>query len=86
MGLLAWLVFGGLAGWVASMLTGTRHGCCLNIVVGVIGAFIGGFIMQAVTGQGIHIHFDLASFAVAVLGAVILIAIATMVAGRRDYR
>jgi uncharacterized membrane protein YeaQ/YmgE (transglycosylase-associated protein family) len=83
MGLVSWLIFGGLAGWVASSMTGTRHGCCLNIVVGVLGAFIGGFMMQGLTDEGFTIHFDLSSFAVAVLGAVVLLAIARLFAGRR---
>lgn len=65
------------------MITGTRHGCCLNIVVGVIGAFIGGFLMQGLTGEGFTVHFDAPSFAVAVLGAVVLLAIARLFAGRR---
>jgi uncharacterized membrane protein YeaQ/YmgE (transglycosylase-associated protein family) len=75
-GLLAWIVFGALAGWVASMITGRRQGCCLNIVVGVIGAFIGGIIVQLATGRGFSLGFNLPSFAVAILGAVILLAIA----------
>lgn len=83
MGLLAWIIFGGFAGWVASMITGARHGCCLNIIVGIIGSFIGGFIMQGVTGKGFTVHFDPSSFAVAVLGAVVLLAIARLFAGRR---
>jgi uncharacterized membrane protein YeaQ/YmgE (transglycosylase-associated protein family) len=81
MGLLAWIIFGGFAGWVAGLITGARHGCCLNIVVGVIGAFIGGFLMQGLTGEGFTIHFDLPSFAVAVLGSVVLLAIARLLAG-----
>jgi uncharacterized membrane protein YeaQ/YmgE (transglycosylase-associated protein family) len=83
MGLLAWIVFGGLAGWVASMITGTRQGCCLNIIVGVIGAFIGGMMMELVTGHGISIRFNLNSFAVAVLGAVVLLAIAGLATRQR---
>jgi uncharacterized membrane protein YeaQ/YmgE (transglycosylase-associated protein family) len=75
-GLLAWIVFGALAGWVASMITGRRQGCCLNIVVGVVGAFIGGIIVQLATGRGFSLGFNLPSFAVAILGAVILLAIA----------
>jgi uncharacterized membrane protein YeaQ/YmgE (transglycosylase-associated protein family) len=84
MGLLAWIIFGGLAGWVASAITGTRQGCCLNIIVGIIGAFIGGTIMELATGHGVSIHFNLHSFAVAVLGAVVLLAIASL--ATRDRR
>ncbi len=83
MGLLLWFIFGGLAGWVASMLTGARHGCCMNVIVGIVGAFLGGFIMQAITGVGFTIGFNLPSFVVAVMGAVILLALSTLLAGRR---
>jgi uncharacterized membrane protein YeaQ/YmgE (transglycosylase-associated protein family) len=75
-GLFAWIFFGALAGWVASMITGRQQGCCLNVIVGVIGAFIGGIIVQLATGVGFSVEFDLRSFAVAVLGAVILLALA----------
>jgi uncharacterized membrane protein YeaQ/YmgE (transglycosylase-associated protein family) len=78
MGIIAWIIFGGLAGWVASMVAGKneRQGCLLNIIVGVVGAFIGGLLMQFVTGHGFNFGFNLSSFIVAVLGAVILLAIA----------
>jgi uncharacterized membrane protein YeaQ/YmgE (transglycosylase-associated protein family) len=76
MGLLSWLVLGLVAGWVASKIAGRRHGCFLNIVVGIVGAFLGGMLMQLATGRGFSVGFNLASFAVAVIGAVILLAIA----------
>ena len=76
MGLLAWIIFGALAGWAASLITGRQQGCCLNVVVGVVGAFIGGIVVQLATGRGFSVGFNLPSFAVAVLGAVILLAIA----------
>jgi uncharacterized membrane protein YeaQ/YmgE (transglycosylase-associated protein family) len=78
MGLLSWIIFGALAGWVAGEIAGTRYrqGCLLNIVVGVVGAFIGGLLMQALTGHGFNIGFNLRSFVVAVIGSVIFLAIA----------
>ncbi len=76
MGILAWILFGALAGWVASLITGRHQGCCLNVVVGVIGAFIGGMVVQLATGRTPFFGFNLPSFAVAVLGALILLAIA----------
>lgn len=83
MGLLSWIIFGALAGWVASLITGRHQGCCLNIVVGVVGAFVGGFIVQLVTGRGLSLGWNLRSFAVAVLGSVILLAIAGFATRRR---
>ena len=85
MGLLAWIVFGALAGWVASMITGRQQGCCLNVVVGVIGAFVGGIIVQLTFGQRPFFGFNLPSFAVAVLGAVILLAIASLASRPRRW-
>jgi uncharacterized membrane protein YeaQ/YmgE (transglycosylase-associated protein family) len=77
MGLIAWIIFGALAGWVASLIAGTneRQGCLLNIIVGVVGAFLGGIIMQLLTGREFNFDFDLGSFLVAVVGAVVLLAL-----------
>jgi len=74
MGLLSWIVFGALAGGVAGMLTGAKNrGCLTNIIVGVVGAFLGGFIINFATGNDVYFGWDLRSFAVAVLGAVVLL-------------
>jgi uncharacterized membrane protein YeaQ/YmgE (transglycosylase-associated protein family) len=84
MGLVAWIIFGALAGWIASKITGRddQMGCLMNIVVGVIGAFIGGVIVGLFTG-GFSIGFDLGSFVVAVVGAVLLLAVVNLVFGRK---
>lgn len=85
MGLIAWIIFGALAGWVASMIAGTnaRQGCLLNIVVGIVGAFIGGFLYSLVTGKDFVAGFDLTSFIVAVVGAIILLFILSAFNRRR---
>jgi uncharacterized membrane protein YeaQ/YmgE (transglycosylase-associated protein family) len=85
MGILSWIIFGALAGWVASMIAGTneRQGCLLNIIVGIIGAFVGGFLMQLLTGRQFDMAFNLSSFIVAVLGAVVLLFIVGAIRGRR---
>jgi uncharacterized membrane protein YeaQ/YmgE (transglycosylase-associated protein family) len=85
MGIIAWLVFGALAGWVASMIAGTneRMGCFLNIVVGIVGAFIGGFLYSLLTGTEFVARFDITSFIIAVAGAVILLLIVTGFRRRR---
>lgn len=76
MGLLGWIILGGLAGWVASMImkTNAEQGIFLNIVVGIIGAVLGGFILDLLGGEGVS-GFNVYSFFVSIFGAVVLIAI-----------
>lgn len=76
MGIILWIIFGGLVGWVASMImkTDAQQGIILNIIVGIVGAVIGGWIMSFF-GQGDVNGFNLYSFIVALIGATILIAI-----------
>ena len=83
MGIIGWIVLGGLAGWVASMIAGTdaRQGLLGNILVGIVGAFIGGFVMSLFGAQGVT-GFNIWSFIVALLGAVIALFIWKAVAGR----
>jgi uncharacterized membrane protein YeaQ/YmgE (transglycosylase-associated protein family) len=83
MGLLLWIVFGGLAGWLASVLMGTnrQQGALLNIAVGVVGAVIGGWLMSLVGHSGVT-GFNLVSFAIAVLGAIVLLAVVRLFRGR----
>ena len=74
MSFLGWIVIGGLAGWIASKFMGTDkdQGLLANIIVGVIGAFIGGFVMNALGGQGLT-GFSNWSFVVALVGSIILL-------------
>jgi len=74
MGILGWIIIGALAGWIASMLTGNngKMGAGANIVVGIIGGFIGGLVMNLLGGSGIT-GFNLWSLLVAVIGSVILL-------------
>lgn len=76
MGIIGWIILGGLAGWIASMImkTNAEQGIFLNIVVGVIGAMIGGFLLSILGGEGVN-GFNVYSFLVAIFGAVVLIAI-----------
>ena len=76
MGIVTWIIFGALAGWIASIIVGRNDqmGCLSNIVVGVVGALIGGFLMSFIGQAGVT-GFNLASFIVAVLGAVLLLLI-----------
>lgn len=85
MNIILWIIFGALAGWVASMIMGTnaRQGMIMNIVVGIVGAMIGGFVMQMFGAQGVT-GFDIRSFIVAVVGAIILLALYKMITGNRS--
>ncbi|MFA6393693.1 MAG: GlsB/YeaQ/YmgE family stress response membrane protein [Patescibacteria group bacterium] len=76
MGILLWILFGGLVGWIASMImkTDAQQGIALNIIVGIVGAVIGGWIMSFIGKSGVG-GFNLYSFLVALLGAIILIAV-----------
>ncbi len=76
MGILAWIILGGLAGWLASLIMGTseQQGVLANVAVGIVGALIGGFVVGMFGGEGVT-GFTLWSLIVATLGAVILLAI-----------
>lgn len=76
MAIIIWLIMGGLAGWVASMIAGTNQsqGVVGNVVVGAIGALVGGWLMTAFGMSGATLStFNLYSFIVAVIGAVIVL-------------
>lgn len=76
-GIFAWLIVGLLAGWIAGLVTrGAGFGCVTNVIIGVIGAFIGGIILDILNVNG-QAGF-LGSVAIATLGAVILLAIANL--------
>jgi len=74
MGIILWIIFGALVGWVASAIMKSNDGVLMDIVIGIVGAVLGGWIMSLL-GQGGVSGFNLYSFIVAVVGAVVLIAI-----------
>ena len=80
-GIIAWLVVGLIAGWLAGMvMKGGGYGLVGDIVVGIVGAFVGGFVFSLITGGGTAGFWG--SIAVAFVGAVILIAIVRAMPGR----
>lgn len=84
MGILTWIVFGLIAGVIAKLLTPGRDpgGCIITMLLGVAGAFVGGFLYQQLTGRQQMMQFDLGSLLVAVLGAVVLLLVYRLLAGR----
>ncbi|HSH17818.1 MAG TPA: GlsB/YeaQ/YmgE family stress response membrane protein [Candidatus Saccharimonadales bacterium] len=79
MELILYIIFGALVGWIASIIMGrnAQQGAIGNIVVGIVGAIIGGFIMRALGGPGVT-GFNLSSFLVALMGAVLLLFLVNM--------
>jgi uncharacterized membrane protein YeaQ/YmgE (transglycosylase-associated protein family) len=84
---IIWLIVGGLLGWVASMIMGTNdtQGKLLNIIVGIVGAFLGGLLLAPLfdTGTINQGDFSASSLIVSLLGAVILLAIVGFFRRRR---
>lgn len=76
MGILLWIVFGALAGWIASLIMKNdfEQGTVKDIFMGIIGAIVGGFIMNLLGVSGVT-GFNFYSLLVAVVGAVIIISI-----------
>ena len=83
--IIAWLIVGAIAGWLAGQMTqGGGFGVVGNIIVGLIGAVIGGFLAGALFGvDPMDGAFDLSTLITAVIGAVLLVIIVNAVTGRR---
>jgi uncharacterized membrane protein YeaQ/YmgE (transglycosylase-associated protein family) len=84
MGILLWIVFGGLAGWIASMIVGNDAGMGViaNIIVGIIGAFLGGWIADRLGvggAPGADRPTSIRSFITAVIGAILLLVIINVI-------
>ena len=83
MSIIGWIVLGLIAGWIgAKIVHGRGSGFFLNIVLGIVGAFVGGIIFSAIGGTGVT-GFNLWSMFVAIIGAVVVLWIYNAVAGRR---
>jgi uncharacterized membrane protein YeaQ/YmgE (transglycosylase-associated protein family) len=82
MGWIAWLVVGAIAGWLASRVVQSRHGLLGNIIVGVIGAVIGGFLFNQVGIPGAT-GFNAWSIGVAFSGACVLLGLIQIFGGGR---
>lgn len=85
MSILAWIVFGAIAGWVASLMTGDngRIGVFGNILIGIVGAFVGGLIANALGAGGVS-GFNLYSFLVAIGGAALILFVINSVSTRNQ--
>ncbi|MEY4466517.1 MAG: hypothetical protein RIR21_310 [Pseudomonadota bacterium] len=82
MNFIIWIVIGGLIGWAASLVmkTDAQQGVVLNVVVGIVGALVGGWLLAPLFGTGTinQNDFSLASLVVSLLGAIILLAVVNL--------
>jgi len=76
MGLLAWVIVGAIAGFLANLVMGSREGLVLMIVLGIVGALVGGFIAQTVLHKGSVNGINLESILIATLGAIVVVCVA----------
>ena len=84
MSIIGWIVLGLIAGWLAGQfMRGGGYGIVGDIVLGILGALVGGWITSALLGRDMVNGFNIESLIVAVLGAILLIAISRLFTGRR---
>ncbi len=85
MSIIGWIVFGLIAGFVASKLVNKQgEGFLLDVILGIVGAVVGGYLMAFFTGGEWQTHFDIYSMLVAIFGAVIVLIIYHAITGRRS--
>jgi uncharacterized membrane protein YeaQ/YmgE (transglycosylase-associated protein family) len=84
MSIIAWIVLGLVAGWLAGMIMrGGGYGIIGDIVLGILGAIIGGWLTGVLLGRDVVNGFNIETLVVAVIGAIVLIAISRLFTGRR---
>jgi uncharacterized membrane protein YeaQ/YmgE (transglycosylase-associated protein family) len=82
-GIIAWIVLGAIAGWITNLIMGGGEGVIATIILGIIGAVVGGWLAGTVLGIADVTGINITSIIVAVVGAVIVVAIYRAVIGRR---
>lgn len=84
MGILTWIIFGLIAGGLAKLIMpgDDPGGCIVTMLIGVAGAFLGGFLYELFSSQGFNASFDIGSFIVAIVGALIILGLYRLIIGR----
>jgi uncharacterized membrane protein YeaQ/YmgE (transglycosylase-associated protein family) len=82
-GIIAWIVLGAIAGWITNMIMGGGEGVIMTVILGIVGAVVGGFLAGSVLGIADVTGVNITSIIVAVVGAVIVVAVYRMFMGRR---
>jgi uncharacterized membrane protein YeaQ/YmgE (transglycosylase-associated protein family) len=82
-GIIAWIVLGAIAGWITNMIMGGKEGVVATIILGIVGAVVGGWLAGTVLKVADVTGVNIESIIVAVIGAVIVVAVYRAVTGRR---
>jgi uncharacterized membrane protein YeaQ/YmgE (transglycosylase-associated protein family) len=82
-GIIAWIVLGAIAGWITNMIMGGKEGVIATIILGIVGAVVGGWLAGTVLKVADVTGINIESIVVAVIGAIIVVAVYRMVTGRR---
>lgn len=83
MGIIAWIVLGAIAGFITNMIMGGREGVIETVLLGIVGALVGGFLAGTVLKVADVTGINIESIVVSVIGAIIVVAAYRMVTGRR---
>ena len=86
MGFIAWIVVGAIAGFLANMIMGSREGLLLMIILGIVGALVGGFIATTVFHRGTVDGVNLESIFIATLGAILVVFVVKLARGGSGLR
>jgi uncharacterized membrane protein YeaQ/YmgE (transglycosylase-associated protein family) len=79
--IIAWIIVGLIAGWLAEQITGRDQGLLTNLLVGIVGAFVGGFLFSTLLGFEYRQGFNIASIIVATVGAIVFLFILSWIRG-----
>jgi uncharacterized membrane protein YeaQ/YmgE (transglycosylase-associated protein family) len=86
MGIIAWIVVGAIAGFIANQLTGTSKGLIMMVVLGIVGGLLGGFVATSVLKMGSVDGINIESIAIATLGAIAVVVITSFATGSNKLR
>jgi len=83
-GIIAWIVLGAIAGWITNMIMGGKEGVIATVLLGIVGAVVGGWLAGTVLKVADVTGINIESIVVSVIGAIIVVAVYRMVVGRRS--
>jgi uncharacterized membrane protein YeaQ/YmgE (transglycosylase-associated protein family) len=86
MGFVAWIVVGAIAGFLANLITGSREGLLMMVILGIVGGLVGGYVAATVLKMGTVNGINVESIVIATIGAIAVIFIARLVSGSRGSR